>query len=60
MEPKVTFMLAKVKRGFLNCHKIRNNERGTTPAYKSLVMISLLVIELKATLNGNSTDDFLW
>ena len=34
--------------------------RGTKPTYIFMVIIPLLVIELKATPNGNPNDDFYW
>ena len=37
----------------------KNGGRGTKPTYIFLVIIPLLVIELKATANGNPSDDFL-
>ena len=37
----------------------KNDGRGTKPTYIFLVIIPLLVIELKATPNGNPSDDFL-
>ena len=37
----------------------QNGGRGTKPTYIFLVIIPLLVIELKATPNGNPSDDFL-
>ena len=58
MEPKVTLLLAKTRGGFLNCHLFKNGGRGTKPTYIFMVIIPLLVIELKATLNGNPSDDF--
>ena len=60
MEPKVTLLLAKARGGFLNCLLIKNSGRGTKPTYKFMVIISLLVIELKATPNGNPTNNFYW
>ena len=39
--------------------KFKNGGRGTKPIYIFLVIIPLLVIELKATPNGNPSDDFL-
>ena len=42
------------------CYPIRlNGGRGTKPTYIFLMIIPLLVIELKATPNGNPSDDFL-
>ena len=58
MEPKVTLLLAKAREGFLNCHLIKNGSKGTKPAYKFMVSIPLLAIELKATPNGNPINDF--
>ena len=46
--------------GFLNCHLFKNGGRGTKPTYIFMVIILLLVIELKATLNGNPSNDFYW
>ena len=60
MGPKVTLLLAKTRGGFLNCHLFKNGGRGTKPTYIFLVIIPLLVIELKATPNGNPSDDFYW
>ena len=40
--------------------KIKNGGRGTKPTYIFMVIIPLLVIELKATPNGNPNDDFYW
>ena len=40
--------------------KFKNGGRGTTPTYIFMVIIPLLVIELKATPNGNPSDDFYW
>ena len=60
MEPKVTLLLAKTRGGFLNCHLFKNGGRGTKPTYIFLVIIPLLVIELKATPNGNPSDDCYW
>ena len=34
--------------------------RGTKPTYIFMVIIPLLVIELKATPNGNPNNDFYW
>ena len=34
--------------------------RGTKPTYMFMVIIPLLVIELKATPNGNPSNDFYW
>ena len=59
MGPKVTLLLAKTRGGFLNCHLFKNGGWGTKPTYIFLVIIPLLVIELKATHNGNPSDDFL-
>ena len=56
MEPKVTLLLAKTRGGFLNCHLFKNGGRGTKPTYIFMVIIPLLVIELKATPNGNPND----
>ena len=39
--------------------EIKNGGRGIKPTYIFLVIIPLLVIELKATPNGNPSDDFL-
>ena len=39
--------------------RLNNGGRGTEPTYIFLVIIPLLVIELKATPNGNPSDDFL-
>ena len=39
---------------------MKNGGRGTKPTYIFLVIILLLVIELKATHNGNPSDDFYW
>ena len=58
MGPKVTLLLAKTRGGFLNCHLFKNGGRGTKPTYIFLVIVPLLVIELKATPNGNPSDDF--
>ena len=44
--------------GFLNCHLFKNGGRDTKPTYIFMVIIPLLVIELKATLNGNPRNDF--
>ena len=41
-------------------HKIKNGGRGTKPTDIFMVIIPLLVIELKATPNGNPRDDFFW
>ena len=60
MEPKLTFLLAKTWAGLLNCHLIKNSGRDTKPAYKFMAIISLLAIELKATPNGNQTNNFCW
>ena len=60
MGPKVTLLLAKTRGGFLNCHLFKNGGRGTKPTYIFLVIIPLLVIELKATPNGNPSDDCYW
>ena len=60
MEPKVTLLLAKTRGGFLNCHLFKNGGRETKPTYLFMVIIPLLVIELKATPNGNLSDDFYW
>ena len=38
----------------------KNGGRGTKPTYIFLVIIPLLVIELKATPNGNPSDDCYW
>ena len=38
----------------------RNGGRGTKPTYIFMVMIPLLVIKLKATPNGNPSNDFYW
>ena len=38
----------------------KNGGRGTKPTYIFLVIIPLLVIELKATPNGNRSDDCYW
>ena len=40
--------------------EFKNGGRGTKPTYIFLVIIPLLVIELKATPNGNPSDDFYW
>ena len=58
MEPKVTLLLAKTRGGFLNCNLFKNGGRGTKPTYIFIVIIPLLVIELKATPNGNPNGDF--
>ena len=60
MGPKVTLLLAITRGGFLNCHLFKNGGRGTKPTYIFLVIIPLSVIELKATPNGNPSDDFYW
>ena len=39
---------------------LKNGGRGTKPTYIFMVIIPLLVIELKATPNGNPNDDFYW
>ena len=39
---------------------LKNGGRGTKPTYIFLVIIPLLVIELKATPNGNPSDDCYW
>ena len=59
MKPKVTLLLGKVRVEFLKCHEIRNCGIGTKPVCKFIVIISLLAIELKATPNGNPTNNFL-
>ena len=38
----------------------KNGGRGTKPTYIFMVIIPLLVIELKATPNGNPSDGFYW
>ena len=43
-----------------HCTKLKNGGRGTKPTYIFMVIIPLLVIELKATPNGNPNDDFYW
>ena len=43
-----------------NSRMFKNGGRGTKPTYIFLVIIPLLVIELKATPNGNPSDDFYW
>ena len=60
MEPKVTLLLAKTRGGFLNCYPLKNGDRGTKPTYIFMVINPLLVIELKATPNGNPSNDFYW
>ena len=44
----------------LHLSRIKNGGRGTKPTYLFMVIIPLLVIELKATPNGNPSDDFYW
>ena len=39
---------------------LKNGGRGTKPTDIFMVIIPLLVIELKATPNGNPSDDFFW
>ena len=39
---------------------IKNGGRGTKPTYIFIVIIPLLEIELKATPNDNTSDDFYW
>ena len=39
---------------------LKNGGRGTKPAYKFMVINPLVAIELKATPNGNPTNDFYW
>ena len=60
MESKVTLLLTEDSGGFPDCHLIKNGRRGTKPAYKFIVVIPLLAIELKTTLNGYPTNDFYW
>ena len=60
MKLKVTLLLAKARGGLLNSHLIKNGSSSTKPAYKFMVIILLLVIELKATHNGSSTNDCYW
>ena len=36
--------------------KIKNGGRGIKPAFKFMVITSLLAVELKATLDGNPTN----
>ena len=60
MEPKLTLLLAKDREGFLNCHLFKNGSNGTKLAYKFMMIITLLVIKLKTTPNGNPTNVFYW
>ena len=39
---------------------VENGGRVTKPTYIFMVIIPLLVIMLKATPNGNPSDDFYW
>ena len=52
--------VAKTRGEFINCHLFKNGGRGTKPTYIFLVIITLLVIKLKATPNCNPSDDFYW
>ena len=57
MESKVTLLLTKARGGF---HLNKNGGSGTKPAYKFIVINSLLAIELKVTPKSNPTNDFYW
>ena len=48
----------KASNGWLN--KLKNGSRGTKPTYLFMVIIPLLVMELKATPNGNPSNNFCW
>ena len=58
MEPKVTLLLAKPGGGFLHCRVIKHDGRSTKPVYKFMASIPLQAIELKATPDGNPTNEF--
>ena len=55
------FICLKIKKIFIpvTYFSFKNGGRGTKPTYIFLVIIPLLVIELKATPNGNPSDNFL-
>ena len=71
---KLIYVVYKAKqRDSASCHRysynatgcnlsliVKNGGRGTKPTYIFMVIIPLLVIELKATPNGNPSDDFYW
>ena len=43
-----------------SCSQIKNGGRDTKPAYKFMVIIPFLAIELKASTNGDPTNDMYW